>query len=86
MSITDDVLLSFSGCSTLVEIEDLVLRDQGLTSIQVDTERQVVPPVLPRPSQLLRVCSDVRDFKQHRWPTIHCRMSIWPVSCLALPS
>lgn len=40
MSITEDVLLSFSGCSTLAEIEDLVLRDQGLTSIQVDTDRQ----------------------------------------------
>jgi hypothetical protein len=46
MSITEDVLLSFSGCSTLAEIEDLVLRDQGLNSIQVDTDRQVLPPVL----------------------------------------
>lgn len=39
MSITEDLLLSFSGCSTLAEIEDIVLRDQGLTSIQVGANR-----------------------------------------------
>ncbi len=39
MSITDDLLLSFSGCSTLAEIEDIVLRDQGLVSIQVCLKR-----------------------------------------------
>ena len=38
MSITEDLLLSFSGCSTLAEIEDIVLRDQGLTSIQAGAE------------------------------------------------
>lgn len=37
MSITEDLLLSFSGCSSLAEIEDIVLRDQSLTSIQVGT-------------------------------------------------
>ena len=40
MSITEDLLLSFSGCSSLAEIEDIVLRDQSLTSIQVGTQRR----------------------------------------------
>ena len=43
MSITEDLLLSFSGCPTLAEIEDIVLRDQGLTSMQVVQSLLAIP-------------------------------------------
>jgi hypothetical protein len=46
MSITEDLLLSFSGCSSLAEIEDIVLRDQSLTSIQVGAQRRSCPLAL----------------------------------------
>ena len=78
MSITEDLLLTFSGCSTLGEIEDLVLREQGLTSIQVGSERSHPQR---RPNVCRRGCSAACDFRQHLSRTMHWRKLIWPMLC-----
>jgi hypothetical protein len=86
-SITDDILLSFSGCSTLAEIEDLVLRDQGLTSMQVGSQvpRYFIIVVL-RAHVFCRACSAACDFRRLPWHTMHCLMLTWTVLCPASPS
>jgi hypothetical protein len=74
MSITDELLISFSGCSSLAEIEDVVLRDQGLTSIEVGIEHLNVNPAT-NSCFYRRGCVAALDFRLHHLPTMCCHLS-----------